>query len=57
MEADIRRFIDDVVLAGNDPMQPQSEQFFRDYLLPPNGKSVAQNVVDDIVESLNLKKV
>lgn len=54
VEADIRRFIDDVVLAGNDPMLPQREQFFRDYLLPPNGKSVAQNVVDDIVESLQL---
>ena len=56
-EADIRHFIDDVVLAGNDPMRPQREEFFRNYLLPPGGKSVAQNVVDDIVESLNLKKV
>ena len=54
-ENDIRRFIDDVVLQGKDPMRSQREQFFRDYLLPPNGKSVAQNVVDDIVESLELK--
>ena len=53
-EADIRRFIDETVLGGNDPMRPQREQFFRDYLLPPGGKSVAQNVVDDIVDSLNL---
>ena len=53
-EADIRRFIDDVVLGGNDPMLSQREQFFSDYLLPPGGKSVAQNMLDDIVESLEL---
>ena len=53
-EKDIRRFIDDVVLAGNDPMRPQREQFFNDYLLPPGGRSVAQNMLNDIVESLNL---
>ena len=53
-EQDIRHFIDDVVLAGNDPMRPQREEFFQDYLLPPGGKSVAQNVVDDVVQSLNL---
>ena len=54
-EQDIRHFIDDVVLGGNDPMLPQREQFFQDYLLPPGGKSVAQNVIDDIVESLGLR--
>ena len=54
-KAGIRHFIDDVVLQGNDPMRPQREQFFHDYLLPPGGKSVAQNVVDDILQSLNLK--
>ena len=53
-EADILQFIDDVVLAGNDPMRPQREQFFHDYLLPPNGKSVAENTLEDIITSLNL---
>lgn len=53
-EADIRHFIDDIVLGGQDPMRPQREQFFHEYLLPPDGKSVAQNVLDDIVESLHL---
>ena len=53
-EQDIRHFIDDVVLGGNDPMRPQRERFFKEYLLPPGGKSVAQNVIDDIVKSLNL---
>ncbi len=55
-EADIRHFIDDVVLGGNDPLRLQREQFYHDYLLPPGGKSVAQNVMDDIVESLALGK-
>ena len=54
-ESDIRRFIDDVVLGGNDPMRPEREQFFRDYLLPPGGKSVAQNMLDDIVDSLGIR--
>ena len=51
-EADIRRFIDDVVLGGNDPMRPQREQFYNDYLLPPGGKSVARNILDDIIDSI-----
>jgi CDP-glycerol glycerophosphotransferase (TagB/SpsB family) len=53
-EQDIRRFVDDVVLGGNDPMLQQRRQFFNDYLLPPGGKSVAQNIVDDIVRSLKM---
>ena len=55
-EQDILRFIDDVVLGGNDTMRPQREQFFNDYLLPPGGKSVAQNVVDDIVQELGIPR-
>jgi hypothetical protein len=46
--------VEQVVLGADDPMRRQREQFFSDYLLPPGGKSVAQNVVDDIVDSLDL---
>jgi CDP-glycerol glycerophosphotransferase (TagB/SpsB family) len=49
---DIRHFIDEVVLRENDPMRPQRKQFFSDYLLPPGGKTVAQNIVEDITKSL-----
>lgn len=52
---DIKRFIDDVVLAGNDPMKAKREEYYKKYLLPPNGKSVAQNIYDDIIKSLGLK--
>ena len=53
-EADIRHFIDDVVLAGEDSLKPKREAFFRSNLLPPNNKTVAQNILDDIIESLQL---
>lgn len=53
-ESDVRQFIDHVVLAGEDPLKSKREAFFRDSLLPPNNKSVAQNILDDIIESLQL---
>lgn len=43
---DIIDFIENVVLKGNDPMKPQRQQFKKDYLLPPNGKTVAENTMD-----------
>lgn len=52
---DIKRFIDDVVLAGNDPMKAQREEYYQHYLLPPNGKTVAQNMYDDLIQSLGLQ--
>lgn len=45
-EQDIVRFIEDVVLAGNDPMKERRVRFKKDYLLPPNGKTVAENIMD-----------
>ena len=49
---DIKRFIDDVVLSGNDPLKQKREEYYQNYLLPPNGKTVAQNIYDDMVKSL-----
>lgn len=49
---DIKRFIEDVVIAGNDPLKPKREEYYKQYLLPPNGKTVAQNIYDDLVKSL-----
>ena len=56
-EAAVRRFVDDVVIAGNDPLRAEREEFFERYLLPPGGKSVAQNTLDDIVEFLHLNEM
>ncbi len=54
-EEDIIAFIENVVLKGIDPMKQQREDFFEKYLLPPNGKTVAQNTMDDILKSLNIQ--
>lgn len=43
---DIINFIDNVVLNGEDPIKPQRQQFKHEYLLPPNGKTVAENTMD-----------
>lgn len=53
---DIKSFIDEVVLAGNDTMKTLREEYYRKYLLPPNGNSVAQNIYDDLIKSLGIKK-
>ncbi len=54
-EDDIVKFVEDVVLKNNDPLKEQRVDFFNKYLLPPNGKTVAQNTMDDILKSLNIK--
>lgn len=51
-ETDISQFIEETVLGGKDPMRPKRELFYNDYLLPPNDKSVAENIYNDIVMSL-----
>lgn len=49
---DIIDFIDNVVLHGNDSMKSQRQQFKHDYLLPPNGKTVAENTMDVLIREL-----
>ena len=48
---DIIDFIENVVLNGEDPMKQGREQFKQDYLLPPNGKTVAQNMADVLINA------
>lgn len=50
-EEDIINFIEDVVLAGNDPMKQGREEFVKQYLLPPNGKTVAENTIDVLLKA------
>ena len=49
---DIKYFLDDIVLGGKDDMKPLREQFYNDVLLPPNGCSVAENIIDEIKKCL-----
>ena len=45
-EEDIIHFIEEVVLNGNDSMKASRRGFYEQYLLPPNGKTVAENTMD-----------
>ena len=42
---DIELFVKNVI-QGVDSMKEQREQFFHDYLLPPNGKTACDNIID-----------
>lgn len=53
-EDEIKQFVKEVVLGGCDPMYSIRERFKNDYLLPPNGKTVAENTMDDLIKSLSL---
>jgi len=48
---EIVHFIEEVVLAGNDPMKEGREQFFKQYLGPYKGALPSQNIMN-IIESL-----
>ena len=49
---DIEQFINNVVINKIDTMISQRETFFNKYLLPPNGKSAAENVIDTLCEKI-----
>lgn len=49
---DIVNFIKDIVLDGQDVMLSMRQKFYQEYLLPPNGKQVADNTIDDLLKSL-----
>lgn len=49
---DIANFIEDVVLGGNDRMKLARGEFFKRYLIPPNERSVAENIYNDLLVSL-----
>jgi len=45
---DIIRFLEDVLLKGNDSMKASREQFFETYLAPYNGKMPSENIIEAI---------
>lgn len=45
---DIEFFINEVVLKGNDTMGEFRRRFYEENLLPPNGRSVAENIINVI---------
>lgn len=51
---DIQRFIEEVVIGGKDTMAEQRHKFYNDILVPPKGKSVGENIIDEITTALNI---
>lgn len=50
---DVKYFIEDVVLAGNDPMKSQREQFFNEYLKPKDGILPSQKILQVIEQFID----
>jgi CDP-glycerol glycerophosphotransferase (TagB/SpsB family) len=50
---DIIMFVENTIIAGCDPMKAEREDFFRNILIPPNNKQVANNIYDNLVQELN----
>lgn len=51
---DIINFIENVVIAGDDNLNDRRTEFYNNILVPPNGKSVAENIVNEITEALKI---
>lgn len=52
LKSDIEKFIVDVVINGNDVKADQRTEFIEKFLLPPNGKTAAQNIYDNILDEI-----
>lgn len=50
--SDIKTFIDDVVIGGNDPMALVRKDFFDNYLRSKDGNTASQLIYEDIVNSI-----
>lgn len=54
-EQGVVNFIEDVVFGGSDPLKAEREAFYQKHLLPPQGRSVAENIYNEIITGLGLK--
>jgi len=52
LKEDIEKFIVDVVINGNDVKKEERTAFVQKYLLPPNGKTSAENIYDNIIDEI-----
>ena len=53
---DIESFIKDVVIGENDPKVSARKAVYDKYLLPPYGRSTAENIYHDLLSSLGFEK-
>lgn len=52
---DIMEFLENVVLAGDDTLLESRDKFLHDYLIPPHGQSVADNIYKIFTETFKCK--
>jgi CDP-glycerol glycerophosphotransferase (TagB/SpsB family) len=52
-ENDIRGFVEKVVIGGEDSYKEKRKSFYDEYLLPPNGITVAENIINDLKKALD----
>lgn len=55
-EQDIEQFIQNVI-DGVDPMKEARDKFYQERLLPPNGKLPSENIVNDIIDSIEKQRL
>lgn len=55
-EKDIVEFIENTILHGGDAKVDMRDAFYKKYLLPPYGESVAQNILDDIKDNITKRR-
>ncbi len=48
---EIRSFLE-MILMGDDPLKTNREAYIKEYLVPPNGKSASENILEEIVSVL-----
>lgn len=51
-QEDIRAFVENVVIKGEDPLSSRRSLFYQENLLPPNGVTVAENIISDLKKNL-----
>ena len=52
MKKDIEEFVQNVVIKGRDYKRAGRQSFITNYLMPPNGKSSAENIYDNIIDEI-----
>ena len=51
--SDVEAFIQNVVIGGDDFMRTNREQFYKNYLQPPHGRNVAQNMYFEFTREIS----
>lgn len=51
-EGDIRDFLERVVIGGSDIFRENRNSFYDEFLLPPNGMTVAENIINNLKSAL-----